>query len=152
MKNRQIIALISSIFFFNLLVVSLPAKGKIEKKVTKDGTIITNTETGYTMFEAQKCLSKNLKTIEIGEGPTSDLYCIISRTFNKHGIIYKVDTKTGVLTLYVGNNFDAIIDYPNGKRIHGYIDPDKFTNKKYMFFTIMVKGSERNFGVIIPKY
>jgi hypothetical protein len=152
MKNRQIIALVSSIFFFNLLVFSLPARGRIEKKFSKYGVIITNTETSRTMFEAQKCLSKNLKTIEIDEGPTSDLYCIISRTFNKHGIIYKVDTKTGVLTLYVGNNFDAIIDYPNGKRIHGYIDPDEFTNKKYMFFTIMVKGSERSFGVIIPKY
>ena len=151
MKNRQIIALVSSIFFFNLLVFSLPARGRIEKKFSKYGVIITNTETGRTMLEGQECLSKNLKTIEIS-GPTSYLYCIVSRTFNKYGIIYKVDTKTGVLTLYVGNNFDAIIDYPNGKRIHGYIDPDEFTNKKYMFFTIMVKGSERTFGVIIPKY
>ena len=148
MKKRQIIVLICSMFFFNLLVVSLPAKGQIYERKYK----MPNSRFDSVFYERQECLSKNLETIEIGEGPVSGLYCIISRTFNKHGIIYKVDTKTGVLTLYVGNNFDAIIDYPNGKRIHGYIDPDEFTNKKYMFFTIMVKGSERSFGVIIPKY
>jgi hypothetical protein len=151
MKNRQIIALISSIFFFNLLVFSLPARGRIEKKFTKYGVTITNTETGRTMFEAQECLSKNLKTIEIGEGPTSGLYCIISRTFNEHGITYKVDIKTGILTIYIGKDLDAIVDYPNGTRIHGYIDSEEFTNKKYMFFRIDVKSS-RTFYVDIPKY
>ena len=89
MKNRQIIALISSIFFFDILIFSLPARGNIEKKFTKYGVTITNTETGHNYTEAQECLSKNLKTVEINEGPTSSFYCIISRNFNEHGIIYK---------------------------------------------------------------
>ena len=149
MKDRQIIALISSIFFFNLLVFSLPARGRIEKKFTKYGVTITNTETGRTMFEAQECLSKNLKTIEIQGGPLSEFYCIVSRTSNEHGFIYKVDIKTGILTIYVGKDLEAIVDYPNGKRIYGYIGSD-FTDEKYMSFTIVGKSSR--FFVDIPKY
>ena len=148
MKNRQIIALISSIFFFNLLVFSLPARGRIEKKFTKYGVTITNTETGRTMFEAQECLSKNLKTVEINEGPTSSFYCIISRNFNEHGIIYKIDIRTGILTIYVGNNSDVIIDYPNKKRQYGTLHPYYISNETIPIFMIL---RDRN-PIKIPKY
>ena len=151
MKNRQIIALISSIFFFNLLVFSLPARGRIEKKFTKYGVTITNTETGRTMFEAQECLSKNLKTIEIGEGPTSGLYCIISRTFNKHGIIYKVDIETGILTIYVGNNLDVIVDYPNKERKYGSVQRFYLFDQRVPVFVIRFQGG-RGDDITIPKY
>ena len=147
MKKRQIIVLICSMFFFNLLVVSLPAKGQIYERKYK----MPNSRFDSVFYERQECLSKNLETIEIGEGPVSGLYCIISRTFNEHGITYKVDIKTGILTIYIGKDLDAIVDYPNGTRIHGYIDSEEFTNKKYMFFRIDVKSS-RTFYVDIPKY
>ena len=100
-------------------------------------------------YESQKCLSKNLKTVEINEGPTSSFYCIISRNFNEHGTIYKIDIRTGILTIYVGKDLEAIVDYPNGKRIYGYIGSD-FTDEKYMSFTIVGKSSR--FFVDIPKY
>ena len=148
MKNRQIIALISSIFFFDILIFSLPARGNIEKKFTKYGVTITNTETGHTMFEAQECLSKNLKTIEIQGGPLSEFYCIVSRTSNEHGFIYKVDIKTGILTIYVGNNSDVIIDYPNKKRQYGTLHPYYISNEKIPIFMIL-----RDINPItIPKY
>ena len=54
-------------------------------------------------------------------GGESRFYCIISRTFNKHGTVYKVDIKTGVLTIYIGNKLDVIVDHPNKKRRHGNV-------------------------------
>ena len=84
-------------------------------------------------YESQKCLSKNLKTVEINEGPTSSFYCIISRNFNEHGTIYKIEIRTGILTIYVGNNSDVIIDYPNKKdNMEPYILIISLT-KKYQY-------------------
>ena len=142
MKKRQIIMLVYSIFFFDLLVVPLPAKGQIyERKYYDKGREVD-------FYESQKCLSKNLKTVEINEGPTSSFYCIISRNFNEHGTIYKIEIRTGILTIYVGNNSDVIIDYPNKKRQYGTLHSYYISNEKIPIFMIL---RDRN-PIIIPKY
>ena len=146
MKNRQIIALISSIFFFNLLVFSLPTKGQIYKR-----TYQTKYGIRRNFYEKQECLSKNLKTIEISEGPTGGLYCIISRIFNKHGIIYKVHIETGALNIYVGNKLDVIVEYPNTERIHGNVDQDDYFDQRVPVFLITFPG-RRGDSIRIPKY
>ena len=147
MKKRQIIVLICSMFFFNLLVVSLPAKGQIYERKYK----MPNSRFDSVFYERQECLSKNLETIEIGEGPVSGLYCIISRTFNKHGIIYKVHIETGALNIYVGNKLDVIVEYPNTERIHGNVDQDDYFDQRVPVFLITFPG-RRGDSIRIPKY
>jgi hypothetical protein len=147
MKKRQIIVLICSMFFFNLLVVSLPAKGQIYERKYK----MPNSRFDSVFYERQECLSKNLETIEIGEGPVSGLYCIISRTFNKHGIIYKVDIETGILTIYVGNNLDVIVDYPNKERKYGSVQRFYLFDQRVPVFVIRFQGG-RGDDITIPKY
>ena len=120
----------------------MPAKGQIYERKYDDKGMES------VFYESQKCLSKNLKTVEINEGPTSSFYCIISRNFNEHGIIYKTDIRTGILTIYVGNNSDVIIDYPNKKRQYGTLDPYYISNEKIPIFMIL---RDRN-PIIIPKY
>ena len=121
----------------------MPAKGQIYERKYDDKGMES------VFYESQKCLSKNLKTVEINEGPTSSFYCIISRNFNEHGIIYKIDIRTGILTIYVGNNSDVIIDYPNKKRQYGTLDPYYISNEKIPIFIMILR--DRN-TIIIPKY
>ena len=84
MKKRQIIALICSMFFFNLLPFSLPARG--QRKVN---------------------CGRNPKVYVYGREE-----CLFGTKYNQHGAIYEIGLPASEYsTLYKGKDGDAILEF-----------------------------------------
>ena len=89
MKKRQIIALIFSMFFFNLLPFSLPARGQ----------------------EKVNC-GRYPKAYSIYNGKEFKV-CLFSTKYNQHGTIYEIGIPNSeATTIYKGKNGDAIAVSP----------------------------------------
>ena len=83
MKKRQMIALICSMFFFNLLPFSLPARGQ----------------------EKVNC-GRYPKVYATPKYET----CLIRTKYNEHGVIYELGVIEGDFLIYKGKSGDAILE------------------------------------------
>ncbi|MDT9341660.1 hypothetical protein VV11_020420 [Trichodesmium erythraeum 21-75] len=84
MKKRQIMALICSMFFFNLLPFSLPARGQRKENCGRYPKVYTD------KYET----------------------CLVSTKYNQHGVIYGLgipNTEADFL-IYKGKSGDAILE------------------------------------------
>ena len=87
MKKKQMIALIFSLFFLNLVVISLPARGERRKNCGR-----------YPVVYAVDNRKKEFKL------------CLFSTEYNKHGTIYRVGfPSSSADTIYKGKDGDAIL-------------------------------------------
>jgi hypothetical protein len=118
MKKMQMMALTFSLFFLNLVVISLPARGERRKNCGR-----------YPVVYAVDNRKNEFKL------------CLVSTEYNKHGTIYRVGfPSSSADTIYKGKDGDAILQdwqgcgrgpCPPPPREYGTW---KKTNQYYLFY------------------